>query len=82
MMSKKKKSGLPIDLMWAAQGARTKAEFDDVMRVIGRRDRFFYKYLIREECPPSKWAHYASLKDGISTFEHRTSKVVDSVNGT
>ena len=81
MKSHKKKRVLPTDLMWAAQGARTKAEFDGVMRVIARKDKFVHKYLMRDECPPQQWAHYASLKDGISTFGHRTSNIVESVNG-
>ena len=79
MKRHKKKRVLPVDLMWAAQGARTKSEFDDVMRVIGRKDKYVHRYLMRSECPPEKWAHYASLKDGISTFGHRTSNIVELV---
>ena len=81
MKSHKNKRALPVDLMWVAQGAQTKAEFDDVMHVIGRKDIFFHKYLMRDECLPQQWAHYASLKDGISTFGYRTSSIVESVNG-
>ena len=81
MKANHKRRVLPVDLMWAAQGARTKGEFDRVMRVIARKDKNIHKYLMRDTCPPEKWAHYASLKAGISTFGHRTSNIVESANG-
>ena len=81
MKANKRRRILPVDLMWAAQGAQTKADFERVMKVIARKDKFFHRYLMRDTCPPEKWVHYASLRDGYSTFGHRTSNIVESVNG-
>ena len=36
---------------------------------------------MREECGPEKWAHYVMLAEGVSPFGHRTSNIVECVNG-
>ena len=51
------------------------------MRRIKRTNKNAHDYFMREECGPEKWAHYKMLEDGVSPFGHRTSNIVECVNG-
>lgn len=51
------------------------------MRRIKRTNKNAHDYFMREECGPEKWAHYIMLAEGVSPFGHRTSNIVECVNG-
>ena len=46
MKANKRRRLLPVGLMWAAQGARTKADFERMMKVIVRKDTYVHTYLM------------------------------------
>ena len=51
------------------------------MRKIQRINKPAHDYFMREECGPKKWDHFYFLEEGISPFGHRTSNIVECVNG-
>ena len=60
--------------------ARIKSRFNQLALELKRKARWCHHYFFnREALPIESWAHYAFLEEGLSTYEHKTSIVVESI---
>ena len=78
----KKDRALPLELVYVLQKARTKRRFDYLAKKLLKKARWVHFYFLqRDELPIEDWAHYAFLEENISTYGHKTSNIVESING-
>ena len=78
----KKDRTVPLELLYALQKARIKRHFDKLAKDLQKKARWCHHYFLkREELPVESWAHYAFLEEGLSTYGHKTSNIVESMNG-
>jgi hypothetical protein len=78
----KKDRTVPLELLYALQKARIKRRFDKLANDLQKKARWCHHYFFkRKELRVESWAHYAFLEEGLSTYGHKTSNIVESMNG-
>ena len=78
----KKDRTVPLELLYSLQKARIRRRFDKLAKELQRKARWCHHYFFkRDELPVESWAHYAFLEEGLSTYGHKTSNIVESMNG-
>ena len=78
----KKNRALPLELVYTRQKARTERRIDVLAKkLLKKACRVHFYFLQRDELLIESWAHYAFLKENISTYGHKTSNIVESING-
>jgi hypothetical protein len=78
----KKDRAVPLELLYALRKARYKRRFDKLAKTLLKKARWVHHYFLkREELRVEDWAHYAFLEENISTYGHKASNIVESING-
>jgi hypothetical protein len=78
----KKDRTVPLELLYSLQKAQIRRRFDKLAKELQRKAHWCHHYFFkRDELPVESWAHYAFLEEGFSTYGHKTSNIVESMNG-